>query len=103
MRPLPNRLALYLGAAAALLAGLAPLVLDTDWESTAGILAFIGALTALVDRFLRGWQIYENNPAAGYPELTGPEDDFDEAKAEPIPPAVGQAARARVSEEPPRG
>ena len=92
MRPLPNRLALYLGAAAALLAGLAPLILDTDWESTAGILAFIGALTALVDRFLRGWQLYEANPAAGYPELEG--SDFDEAEAEPIPEQVVRASKA---------
>jgi hypothetical protein len=99
-RPLPNRLALYIGGAVALLGALAPIISDADWESTAGIIAAIGAVTALVWKFLAGWQAYEQNPDAGFPELSEAEpieDDFDQATAT-VPEEVRAAANADIEE-----
>lgn len=102
MNPLPNRIAVYLTAAAALVAGLLPLVGNLDWQSTAGVLAGLGAILGVVVKWLDGWSKYERGEGPGilpgddeletlddYAEL---EDGFDEANAEPIPPAVAQAA-----------
>lgn len=55
----PNRVAVWLTAAAALCAGLAPVVADLDVSSTVGVVAAIASVTAVVDRWLKGWQSYE--------------------------------------------
>lgn len=57
----PNRVAVYLTALAALAGGLAPVVADLDIQSTAGIVAAIAAITAVVNKWLSGWQKYEQD------------------------------------------
>lgn len=57
--PAPNRIALYITAAASLLGGLAPIVGDLDTTSTAGVLVSVAALVALARKFLDGWQAME--------------------------------------------
>lgn len=89
---LPNRLAAYGTAAIALLAGLAPLVGNLDWESTAGIVAGLGALLAVFVKWLDGWSKYERGEGGAL--LPGElEDDFDEESAEPIPDELVKAAQ----------
>jgi len=56
---LPNRIAVYMVAAAALIGGLAPVVADLDLNSTLGIAAGLAALVAVVNRWLIGWQQHE--------------------------------------------
>ena len=56
---LPNRIAVYLTAVAALAAGLSPVVADLDLTSTVGVLGGVGALVAVVRKWLEGWQSYE--------------------------------------------
>ena len=91
--PLPNRLAVYLTGAIALLAGLAPLIGNLDWESTAGIVAGLGAVLGVVVKWLDGWQKWERGE--GNALLPGElDDEFDEQLAEPIPAQVEQAANA---------
>ena len=60
---MPNRIAVYLTAAAALLGGLAPVVADLDIDSTVGIAAGLAALTGIVWKWLEGWQKYEERTA----------------------------------------
>ena len=93
---LPNRLALYLTAAAALLAALVPVVADLDWESTAGVIAGITALTGVVSVWLRGWSQWERSvvPPGGPLVEPEPPDGFDEDTAEPVPKTVAEAAAA---------
>lgn len=55
----PNRRAVYITAALALLGGLAPVVGNLDLASTAGIIASIGVIGAVVVKWLEGWQTYE--------------------------------------------
>lgn len=91
--PLPNRLAAYGTAAIALLAGLAPLIGNLDWESTAGVVAGLGAILAVAVKWLDGWQKWERGD--GEALLPGEiDDDFDEETAEPIPEPVVAAAGA---------
>lgn len=56
---LPNRIALYLTSIAALLVALAPVVADLDWTSTAGLIGGLGAIALVVNKWLEGWQKYE--------------------------------------------
>lgn len=97
--PLPNRTAVYLTSAIALVLGLLPLVGNLDWTSTAGIVAALGAILGVVYKWLDNWGKYERGEGAAL--LPGDEldefddeldDGFDEAAAEPIPPAVAEAA-----------
>lgn len=61
--PAPNRLAVYLTAAAGLLEGLALVVAQADVTTTVGAVgAFLGVVK-VVDKWLDGWQAYE----AAYP------------------------------------
>ena len=53
--PLPNRLATYAAALAALCAAIVPVVADLDWTSTIGIIGGVGALSAVVWKWLDGW------------------------------------------------
>jgi hypothetical protein len=55
----PNRVVIYLTLAVALVAGLVPVVGDLDLTSTAGILAGLGAVLAVVLKWLTGWQNIE--------------------------------------------
>jgi hypothetical protein len=94
-KPLPNRLALYLGTAVAIIAGIIPIVTNADWESTGGIIAALLAIVALLDRWLKGWQMYEPELTHGEPADpladVDPEpllEDFIEEEAEPIPQSV---------------
>ena len=57
---LPNRFALYLGAAATFIGGLAPVVADLDWQSTAGVIVGLGAIATYVNVFVLGWQKHED-------------------------------------------
>ena len=101
MKPLPNRLAVYATAAGALAAGLLPLVGNLDWESTAGILGAITAISGVVAVWLYNWGKYERGEGelvmAGDDEL---EDGFDEQTAEPVPPNVRNAAHAGTTYDP---
>jgi hypothetical protein len=88
---LPNRLAVYLTVAVALVGGLLPAVADFDWESTVGIVAGLVVVLGVVREWLVNWGKWERGEGAGL--LPGEfEDEFDEASAEPIPPAVAEAA-----------
>lgn len=60
---LPNRIAIYLTTGAALAAALAPVVANLDWTSTAGVIAGISAITAVVYKWLGGWQAHEEREA----------------------------------------
>ena len=89
--PLPNRLAAYGTAAIALLAGLAPLVGNLDWESTAGIIAGLAAILGVAVKWLDGYSKWERGE--GNALLPGElDDEFDEDAAEPIPDDVVDAA-----------
>ena len=85
--PLPNRLALYVTGVVSLLAGLAPLIGNLDWESTAGIAAGLIPIGAVVSVWLNNWGKWERQNEGGLLE-----DEFDEELAEPHPPEVQQAA-----------
>ena len=61
--PLPNRLATYAAALAALCAAIVPVLADLDWTSTVGIIGGVGALSAVVWKWLDGWQKYEERVA----------------------------------------
>ena len=61
--PLPNRLATYAAALAALCAAIVPVVADLDWTSTVGVIGGVGALSAVVWKWLDGWQKYEERVA----------------------------------------
>lgn len=63
MKLKPNRVAVYLTAAASLLGGLAPVVADLDLESTAGIVAGLSLLGVTVNKWLSGWQDHEARSA----------------------------------------
>jgi hypothetical protein len=91
MRPLPNRIAVYVTALGALAAGLLPLVGNLDWESTAGILGALVAITGVVATWLYNWGKYERGDGAGI--MPGElDDEFDEQIAEPVPAAAVEAA-----------
>lgn len=64
----PNRVALYIGAVAAFAAGLAPIVANLDWQSTAGVIAGLTALATYVNTFVIGQQKHERNKAE-FPDL----------------------------------
>ena len=82
--PLPNRMAVYITGAIALLAGLTPLIGNLDWESTAGIVAGLIAILGVVVVWLQNWGKWERGEGQGlFPGE--PDDVFDEAEAEPIP------------------
>lgn len=93
--PLPNRIAVYLTAAAALLAGLLPLVGNLDWQSTAGVIAGLIAILGVAIKWLDGWQKYEQRSEPEAPEL---DDEFSEQDAE-VPEDVQALAHADVPEE----
>ena len=84
--PLPNRVAVYLAAAAALLGGLAPLVGNLDWESTAGIAAGLAAIAGVVSVWLNNWGKYE----ARVDETILPADEWPEHEDETIQTAYAE-------------
>lgn len=59
MQIAPNRVAVYLTALAALAGGLAPAVANLDVTSTAGIVAGLATILAVVHKWLTGWQSHE--------------------------------------------
>lgn len=60
---LPNRIAVYFTALAALAAGLAPVVANLDLTSTVGVIGGVGALALVVSVWLNGWAKYEERTA----------------------------------------
>jgi cyanate permease len=62
-----NRIVALLTALAALAAGLAPVVADLDWESTVGIVGGLSAVTAVVYKWLDGWQKWEGRHDSSVP------------------------------------
>ena len=91
--PLPNRLAVYLTGAIALLAGILPLIGNLDWESTAGVIAGLSAIAVVVREWLVNWGKWERGE--GNALLPGElDDEFDEDAAEPIPAETVAAAQA---------
>jgi len=56
---LPNRIAVYFTAAAALAAAVVPVLADFDTQSTVGIVGGVGALSAVVGVWLYNWGKYE--------------------------------------------
>ena len=61
----PNRIAVYLTAAAALITGVLAVWGELDWTSLVGILGSLGALLGVVVKWLTGWQQYEERRADG--------------------------------------
>jgi len=61
---LPNRIATYLTAGAALAGALAVPVANLDTASTIGILGGVGAIVAVFREWLKGWRGYEWRQAA---------------------------------------
>lgn len=57
----PNRVVALATALIGLVLALVPVIGNFDWTSTAGILAGIGAVAAIANRWLIGWQLHENN------------------------------------------
>lgn len=55
----PNRLAVYFTALAALAVGVASVVGDLDFQSTAGALGSVAILAGVVAKWLGGWHQYE--------------------------------------------
>ena len=99
--PLPNRMAVYLTGAIALLAGLLPLVGNLDWESTAGVIAGLTAIAAVVREWLVNWGKWERGE--GNALLPGElDDEFDETTADEIPAEVAAAAN-RPEQQPATG
>ena len=60
---MPNRIAVYITALAALAAAVAPVVADMDIASTAGIIGGVLALAGVVSTWLVGWQKFEERTA----------------------------------------
>lgn len=61
----PSRIAVYLAALAALAGGLAPVVANLDWSSTAGVLTAVVAIAGVVAKWLDGrakWESGGTNP-----------------------------------------
>jgi len=56
-----GRLATYLAAAGGLLTALTPVVANLDVTSTVGLVGGMGAIAAVVVKFLDGWQKYEQD------------------------------------------
>jgi len=54
-----NRIAIYVTALAGLVTALLPVVTDLGLTEVAGILGGLLAVTAVVSKFLDGWQQYE--------------------------------------------
>lgn len=69
---LPNRLAVYFLIASGLAGALVPVIADFDTESVVGWIAGIGAITAAIGTWLRGWQKHEERIPLEFlePELT---------------------------------
>jgi hypothetical protein len=98
MTPLPNRIAVYLTAAAGLAAALAVPIANMDIESAAGVAAGLAAIATVVYKWLDNWGKYERGE--GVALLPGEVDDeFDEELAEPIPDVTVEAAQ--LGEPPP--
>lgn len=90
--PLPNRIAVYVTAAIALIGGLLPTLGNFDLESTAGIIAGLLVVLGVVREWLVNWGKWERGEGPGL--MPGElEDDFDEESAEPIPDEVKAAAK----------
>jgi hypothetical protein len=60
---LPNRIAVYFTAAAALAAALVPVIANLDLTSTIGIVGGVGAFAGVIAVWLNGWSRYEERVA----------------------------------------
>jgi hypothetical protein len=60
---LPNRIAVYFTAAAALAAAVLPILADLDTTSVIGLVGGVGALAAVVGVWLNNWGKYEERSA----------------------------------------
>ena len=60
---MPNRIAVYFTALAALCAAIVPAIANLNTTSTIGIIGGVGALAAVVSTWLVGWQKYEERVA----------------------------------------
>lgn len=60
---LPNRVAIYLTAAAGLLTALAPVVADLDTSSVVGLVGGFAGIAVVVREFLVNWGKYEERTA----------------------------------------
>lgn len=87
----PNRRAVYLTAVAGLFTALAPAVANLDLTSTAGVIAGLVAITAVVSKWLTGWQNLEKAEAQNHVHALATERE------------AAYAAAARASATAPRG
>lgn len=60
---MPNRIAVYLTALAGLLTALAPAVANLDFTSTVGAVGGFVGIAVVVQKWLEGWQKYEDRTA----------------------------------------
>lgn len=74
----PNRVAAVAAAVLSLALGALPIVANADWQSTAGIVAAVGAVLTLTQSWLKGWQADEARKASGE-AVTDAEEDTDVA------------------------
>lgn len=59
--PAPNRIAVYITAAAGLATAVAPVVASLDLTSTIGIVSGFAGLVGVVNKWLTGWQQTEKH------------------------------------------
>jgi drug/metabolite transporter (DMT)-like permease len=98
----PNRVATILTAAGAIAAGLAPVVANMDWSSSAGVIAGIVGAVAVVNKWLDGWQKHEARQAPVASASSGGVTwqfpaGASAVVADPTPEVKPTAARKRTS------
>lgn len=79
-----NRAVALAVALLALVAGLAPVIANFDWTSTAGVIAGLAAVSAVANKWLDGWQKHEDREAGQKVKLdvsTDADDDVDDELA----------------------
>ena len=85
---LPNRIAVYFTALAALAAALTPVIANLDLTSTIGIVGGVGALAGVVSVWLNGWQKYEERTdlegIVAEQVARGVVDDMGDVKGQPL-------------------
>jgi protein-S-isoprenylcysteine O-methyltransferase Ste14 len=94
----PNRVVAVATVVLALLTALAPVVLNLDWTSTAGIIASLAVVATTAVKWLDGWQKFET---AGYQfDLTQQHAEMQLAVIEGEAAAAAEIGGARKSPKP---
>ena len=89
-----NRLVAFVSATAALVAGLLPIIANTDWHDERAILIGIGAMMVPVTTWLLGWQKHEARQAVDVGDVDLPPEVENIPVDTEIPPDEGDAGLA---------